>query len=131
MGQVEADAELYRDITVLLKEQRALLGSDRRTDDRRPYERWQLVAPYDGESLPEQDAFREKRCIDLSSSGLSFFSARRPVTSHVVVALGQDPFLFFVAEIVHIHEVESHNGTEFFVGCNFQNRVDYEGESQA
>jgi len=123
MNQVEADADLYREISELLNEQRALLGSDRRTDDRRPYACLQLVAPYDGETLPSQDEFRRERCNDLSASGFSFVSARRPATSKIVVALGQVPFLFFVADIVRVHEVESDFGDEFFVGCHFVNRV--------
>jgi len=125
MTQVEADAELYREITELLNEQRALLGSDRRADDRRPYDCLQLVAPFDGKSLPGQEAFRQKRCGDLSTSGFSFFSGRRPLTSQIMVALGQDRFLFFVADIVHVHEVKSADGEEFFIGCHFVKRVDY------
>jgi hypothetical protein len=124
MNQVDADAALYAEITELLNEQRALLGSDRRSDDRRPYECSQLVAPYNGESLPGQDEFCQERCHDLSSSGFSFLTGRRPATSKVVVALGQVPFLFYVAEIVHVHEVESEQGDEYIVGCNFTNRVD-------
>lgn len=131
MNQIEADADLYREITQLLNEQRAVLGSDRRTNDRRPYECQQLVAPYDGESLPGQDEFRQERCNDLSSTGFSFVSARRPATSQVVVALGQVPFLFFVADIVHVHVVESDFGDEFFVGCHFVNRVVQQRETVA
>lgn len=123
MNQIEADAILYREISDLLNEQRELLGADRRTNDRRAYECMQLVAPYDGESLPAQEAFRQERCNDLSSSGFSFVTGRRPATSKIVVALGQVPFLFFVAEIVRVHEVESEYGDEFFVGCRFLHRV--------
>lgn len=129
MSQIEADADLYREINELLNEQRDLLGSDRRTNDRRPYQCLQLVAPYDGESLPGQDAFRKERCNDLSASGFSFVSTRRPATAKVVVALGQVPFLFFVADIVHVHAVESDFGDEFFVGCRFVNRVVHHREA--
>jgi len=129
MNQFDADVDLYREITELLQEQRSLLGSDRRTNDRRPYECLQLVAPYDGVSLPGQEAFRQERCNDLSSTGFSFISTRRPATSKVVVALGQVPFLFFVAEIVHVHDVASDFGDEFFVGCHFLHRVAQERPS--
>lgn len=124
MSQLEVDAQLYREISELLDEQRMLLGSDRRTNDRRPYECLQLVAPFDGESLPGQDEFRQERCNDLSSKGFSFVSPRRPATPKIVVALGRVPFMFFVAEIVHVHEVPTDFGDEFFVGCSFLNRVE-------
>jgi len=126
MNEVESDDALYAEITELLNEQRVLLGSDRRSHDRRSYECPQLVAPYDGESLPRQDEFRPERCNDLSSSGFSFLTAQRPANSKVVVALGQVPFLFFVADIVHVHEVESEQGQEFLVGCSFLNRLEME-----
>ena len=125
MSQVESDAHLYREISDLLSEQRGLLGSDRRNDDRRPYECQQLVAPYDGETLPRQDEFRQERCNDLSATGFSFVTARRPATSQIVVALGKVPFTFFVAEIVRIHDTESEFGDEFFVGCQFMHRVSH------
>jgi len=131
MNQLDADAALYAEITELLNEQRILLGSDRRSDDRRSYECSQLVAPYDGGTIPGQDEFRQERCNDLSASGFSFICGRRPATSKVVVALGQVPFLFYIADIVHVHEVETEHGHEFFVGCSFVNRVEQERESPA
>ena len=129
MNQIELDAALYAEITELLNEQRALLGSERRGDDRRSYECLQLVAPYSGGPIPGQDDFRQERCNDLSSSGFAFISPRRPATSKVVVALGQVPFLFYIAEIAHVHEVETEHGQDFFVGCSFVSRVEQERKS--
>ena len=131
MNQIDADAALCAEITELLNEQRALLSVDRRSNDRRSYECSQLVAPYNGESLPGQDEFQPERCNDLSSTGFSFLSVQRPATSKVVVALGRVPFLFFVADIVHVQEVDTERGHEYVVGCGFTSRVVHKRRSLA
>ncbi|MBP88766.1 MAG: hypothetical protein CMJ64_18980 [Planctomycetaceae bacterium] len=115
--------ELLSTIELLLSEQGVDPVEERRSGDRRHYECTQLLAPFDQQHLPQQADFRQVHCRDLSPSGFSFYSYRRPDTDHVVVALGAIPFKFFVAEIVHANVVDGENGQEFFIGCRFVRRL--------
>ena len=120
----DAELELFKTVGELLKEQGVEAGKERRTQVRRPYQCVQLLAPYDGSKLPAQADFRQVLCQDLSENGFSFMSYRRPETRFVIVALGAVPFLFFVAELVHIESITGSADYEFKVGCRFTQRVD-------
>lgn len=118
------DAELVSTITALLAEQATLDTDERRGEERRCYGCVQLLAPYDGETLPVQSDFRQVRCRDLSPAGFSFLSYRQPRTNFVVIALGAVPFKFFAAEIVHISLSEDEHGQDFLIGCRFVTRLE-------
>ena len=123
MPTTNADVELFKTVSELLKQQDVDSSSERRIDPRRPYQCVQLLAQYDGEKLPTQAEFRQVQCQDLSEHGFSFSSHRRPQTQWVVVALGAIPFLFYVAEIVNIKPVDAHPDNEFRIGCRFTRRL--------
>ncbi|MCA9124221.1 MAG: hypothetical protein H6822_34035 [Planctomycetaceae bacterium] len=117
------EADLFDTISELLAEQNALSGDERREGTRRNYECIQLLAPYDANSLPLQEDFRQVQCRDLSPRGFSFISYRQPTTEHVVVALGTVPFKFFVAKIIHSSPSESELNQNYLVGCRFVRRL--------
>lgn len=117
------EADLFDTISELLAEQNALNGDERREGARRNYDCIQLLAPYDANSLPLQEDFRQVQCRDLSPRGFSFISYRQPTTEHVVVALGTVPFKFFVAKIVHSGPSENELNQNYLVGCRFVRRL--------
>ncbi len=94
-------------------------SGERRAGPRHPYECRQLVAPYDGETLPRQSDFFWVDCKNISSRGFSFFLSERPEYREVVVALGGAPFIFLLARILYF-EVENQH---YVCGCRFQKRI--------
>lgn len=117
------DAELVTTISKLLSEQEALGNDERRVEERRQFGCVQLLAPYDGDTLPSQADFRQVQCRDVSPTGFSFLTYRQPNTNHVVVALGAVPFKFFAAEIAHVSLAETESTQNFLVGCKFVQRL--------
>ena len=102
---------------------------DRRASNRRPYNCPQLVAPYDGRSLPAQAAFRLVDCQDISPSGFSFLSESVPDYQYLVIALGIVPFAFFSAEIVRVEQLPGPAAESIRVGCRFLQRIGTRGSS--
>lgn len=99
-------------------------GSDLRRSARKRFSCHQLIAPYDGRRMPSQAEFQPLLCHDLSPTGFSFWQQTPVAASHLIVALGEVPFLFFVAEIVH-QDYEPHGEPGGWrIGCRFIRRVD-------
>ena len=117
------ETSLYQSIFTLLDEQRSGTGSERRESDRHPYRCVQLMAPFDGENLPNQEAFRQVLCHDLSPSGFSYFCDSRPTERLLIVALGKVPLRFYVAEVVHTQLAQTEHGGQYHVGCRFVRRL--------
>lgn len=120
---IATDVGLFTTVQSALSEQRFASEEDRRTGERRRYECTQLLAPYDARTLPQQADFRQVQCHDLSPTGFSFYSYRKPETENVVIALGAIPFKFFVAEIIHMSRSEEGDGRNFLIGCHFLQRL--------
>ena len=120
---VDSNVGLLSAIELLLSDQGTEPTQERRGRERRRYACTQLLAPYDQGALPQQADFRQVKCHDISPTGFSFRSYRRPQTEHVVVALGAIPFKFFAAEIVRVDRVQSENGLEYLIGCRFIQRL--------
>ena len=99
------------------------LAVERRGSPRHEYPVSQLIAPYNGRTLPVSSAFRQVQCHDLSPHGFSYISGVRPEHDFLVVALGQVPFTFLVARVVHTAERPDSDGTESLVGCEFTQRI--------
>ena len=97
------------------REQRQPL-TDQRKSRRQTYVCRQLVAPFDGTRLPQQDEFEWAMFRDVSPSGISFLAESRPTTKQLVVAVGPAPFTFLVVEVVRISR---RDGLElpFHIGC--------------
>lgn len=123
LSQLEADSNLFSMIHSLLDEQIPVGTVERRGGERRAYSCQQLLAPYDGWTLPRQAEFRLVQCQDISPSGFSFISKRRPEYEHLVVALGAVPFTFFAAQVMHAKTIAATPGQPYLVGCRFLNRL--------
>jgi hypothetical protein len=118
------DAELFTALHHALEELTALdTSTDRRLNSRRPFQCVQMLAPYDGITLPDQHAYTRSMFYDLSPTGFSYLADAPPETSLLVTALGRTPFRFFVAEIVHERRVEHEGRRRILVGCRFVSRV--------
>lgn len=103
----EIDANFYRLIHQLSAA--TADGSDRRTQDRKPFSLWQRIAPSDGRCCPDQSQFFEVQCYDLTQNGFSFLVARRPSFDRLVVEFGVPPDLIYVAaQILHYSRVLIH-----------------------
>ncbi len=114
----EIDAELYRKIHELTYGPTASEPADRRSNSRRGYPGFQLVAPYNGQQLPELADFQETRCVDISGLGASLLTPA-PIESPLVLALGPaDSRIFLAAEVVHSTPMT-------LLGCRFIKRVHY------
>jgi hypothetical protein len=123
MSALEFEDALFDSIATLIHEQRQATRKDRRDIERHAYRCVQLVAPFDGQQLPEQREFQQVMCHDLSPQGFSFLVGDRPVTRQVIVALGQVPFKFLVAEVVRVAPGEREDGAMYKVGCRFVRRI--------
>ena len=104
-------------------------GFGRRTSNRRPYACPQLLAPYDGQSLPSQASFRLVDCQDISPDGFSFLSASEPEGRYVIIALGQVPFSFFSAEIVRVERLAGPMDEQLRVHCRFLRCIGRQGSA--
>jgi hypothetical protein len=120
---VDVEAALFKSIAELIHEQRTTSGRDRRENPRHPYPCIQLIAPFDGEHLPEQSDFQQVMCHDLSPHGFSFRSTHAPRMQQLIVALGKVPFKFLVAEVVRTTPVVTEQDGEFQIGCRFLSRI--------
>lgn len=109
----------------LQQSQRAAVKSpEQRRNQRQKFSCIQLIAPYEGRRMPSQAEFQPQLCHDLSPTGFSFWQKKPLGVSHLIVALGEVPFIFFVAEIVHqAFEPQGEPGG-WRIGCRFIRRVE-------
>jgi len=98
--------------------------SDKRKSRRQTYICRQLVAPFDGTRLPQQDEFEWAMFRDVSSSGLSFLSESRPTTKQLVVAVGPAPFSFLIVEIIRTTKRDDLETHPYHVGCRILRELD-------
>ena len=94
-----------------------------RKTQRRNFVCWQLVAEYNGESLPVQQDFQLRLCQDISAGGISFLSDEWPQSEELVVALGEIPFVFFHVRFVRAVRRKDLEGQPLQIGCRFIKRL--------
>jgi hypothetical protein len=101
-------------------------ASERRRARRYSYPTTQLIAPYDRGGLPTASQFREVRCQDLSTGGISFHWPTEPDFEDLVIQLGgrRSP-VFVTAHITSMRPSGEPTG-EFLIGCQFTGRVQVE-----
>ena len=64
------------------------------------------------------------RCHDISSQGISFFWPDDPHFKHLLISLGNDEdMMFMAAEIVHSKPVYMHGEWQYVVSCRFTKRM--------
>ncbi len=121
------DAELFTALHHALEELTALDASaERRQNDRRPFQCVQMLAPFDGVTLPDQHDYTRAMFFDLSPTGFSYLADAPPETNLLITALGRTPFRFFIAEIVHEQRMIHEDRRRILVGCRFISRVEAE-----
>ena len=118
------DDYLFDLVHALLDESRGCQIGERRDQPRTKYDCVQLIAPYDGVTMPSQAEFRRAHCRDLASGGFSFFAENPPQTDQLIVALGSVPFNFFVADVVRVKQADVDTTGSFLVGCQFVRRLE-------
>jgi hypothetical protein len=98
---------------------------ERRRDQRYPFCRVQLMAPCGDDCLPSSSDFRQVQCSDLSPRGFSYLAQEPPNFKYLIVALGDVPFKFFIAEIRHIlaQRKSIEEPERYLIGCRFVRRV--------
>ncbi len=95
---------------------------NRRHEKRNAFFTLQLVAPYDGERLPEQAEFHLAPFVDLSARGFSFVERTKPNCDQVVVLLGKVPFFTFTANIMNVEPLKNQRDM-FKIGCKLDQRL--------
>ncbi len=95
---------------------------------RRRFSSVQMVAPYDGAALPDDDMFFQVLCHDISTRGFAYFSATRPMYDHVIVRLTdtQGCTHQLKARVAHWREGYWEKKRQLLIGCEFQERVSSE-----
>lgn len=95
-----------------------------RRSPRHEYRFPQLIAPYEGEKLPERGDFYEVDCRDLSSGGIALYLSRPPMFETLVVALGRPPQLRYVtAKVARVEPIKEEGQDLYVVGCRFTGKV--------
>lgn len=113
--------ELVRDNKLMQDEVTAAKTPERRREKRMPFPFVQLLAPYDGVSLPLQSEFRHVQCRDISTRGFSYFDSPLPNYRHVVILFGKLPFRIFSAEVRRVQPTTTPQ--RFIVGCRILDRL--------
>ncbi|MBM3999496.1 MAG: hypothetical protein FJ297_08165 [Planctomycetes bacterium] len=113
--------ELIRTNQLLQDPQSVSKGAERRMEKRISYPYVQLMAPFDGKTLPSQSDFRHVYCNDISTRGFSYFESPLPTYRQVVMLFGKLPFRVFTAEVRHVQKTA--NPEIFLIGCRILSRI--------
>jgi hypothetical protein len=99
-------------------------STDRRAAVRVVYETVAMVAEFDGENFPPFSAFWEVQTMDLSATGIGFWSHRQPKTERLLLMLGnpQAQPIFIVTRVARCAEPEG-DEVRFKVGCEMIERL--------
>lgn len=100
------------------RRERARPVAEQRRAPRHTYTCRQLVAPYDGMRLPQQEDFSWAMFRDVSHTGVSFLSKTKPASKLLVVAVGPAPFSFLIVEVVRTKRRNDLDGSPYHVGCS-------------
>jgi len=90
------------------------------------YDCLQRVVPWDDPQgpLPSVEASVVVRCHDISMQGVSFFWPEEPDFEHLLISLGHDDELVFMAaKVVHCKPVYMHGEWTVMVSCRFTKRM--------
>jgi len=117
------DPELFELVHRLLQAEETGRLVDRRDGTRHPFHLPQLMAFYTPPHKPNAAAFQQVPCDDLSAQGVAFFLREPPAQKQVVVALGDVPFTFVIAEIVQAQPIRRDDEVVYRIGCRFIGRM--------
>jgi len=102
---------------------------ERRAATRVPYQVELLVASSDGDEVPSADQFCAAETRNLSPMGISFFSDQEfEPQQTVVLRLGAESQpIYLSGSIVHCQHDRWGNSEQFFVGVQFNGRLNQDG----
>ena len=95
---------------------------EKRREERRPYVCQQLVADYDGKTMPAKEDFYLVTFRDISATGAAFLSPRKPARDKVVIVLGKGE-IHVTARVVRAFYRTDLPEMPYEVGCEFERRL--------
>jgi hypothetical protein len=102
----------------------AISDDDRRISPRRPHRVFQWIAPCINGKLPEQSMFYQVQCIDISRTGVAFFSYEPLPSDEVIIAIGTTADAVYVrSRVANCVRLEDSEGVRYRVGCEFIERL--------
>ena len=97
---------------------------DRRVSPRRPHRVFQWIAPCIEGRLPEQSMFYQVQCIDISRTGISFYTYEPLQSDEVIIAIGTTVDAVYVrSRVANSVRLEDSDGVRYRVGCEFVERM--------
>ena len=107
--------------------QPAVAGSspdDRRVSPRRPHRVFQWIAPCIDGQLPDQSMFYQVQCIDISRTGISFYTYEPLPSDDVIIAIGTTADAVYVrSRVANSVRLEDSDGVRYRVGCELLERM--------
>jgi hypothetical protein len=101
-----------------------IADDDRRISPRRPHRVFQWIAPCINGKLPEQSMFYQVQCIDISRTGIAFFSYEPLPSDELIIAIGTTADAVYVrSRVANCVRVEDSEGVRYRVGCEFVERL--------
>jgi hypothetical protein len=97
---------------------------DRRVSPRRPHRVFQWIAPCIDGRLPDQSMFYQVQCIDISRTGISFYTYEPLPGDEVIIAIGTTADAVYVrSRVANSVRLEDSDGVRYRVGCEFVERM--------
>jgi hypothetical protein len=99
-------------------------SQDRRTSPRRPHRVFQWIAPCIDGRLPDQSMFYQVQSIDISRTGIAFYSYEPLPSDEVIIAIGTTADAVYVrSRVANCVRLEDSEGVRYRVGCEFIERL--------
>jgi hypothetical protein len=97
---------------------------DRRASQRRPHRVFQWIAPCIEGRLPDQSMFYQVQCIDISRTGIAFYSYEPLPSEEVIIAIGTTADAVYVrSRVANSVRLEDSEGVRYRIGCEFIERL--------
>jgi hypothetical protein len=97
---------------------------DRRASPRRPHRVFQWIAPCLDGKLPDQSMFYQVQCIDISRTGVAFYTYEPLPSDEVIIAIGTTADAVYVrSRVANCVPVADAEGMRYRVGCEFIERL--------
>jgi hypothetical protein len=121
--QQTADANFYAFVHHLLETEEAAPPIDQELDGLIGVRAVQYVAPYRNGKLPARDNFQLVLGTELTSDGFSYLAGHAPDGDFLVVALGNFPHVFLIAEVSQTATTPVQSRELCVVTCRFLTRL--------
>jgi hypothetical protein len=93
---------------------------ERRGSPRRQHRVFQWIAPCTGEGVPDESMFYQVQCIDISRTGIAFYTYAPLPSAEVIVAIGTTADAVYVrARVANCLPAVDSDGLRYRIGCEF------------